>query len=114
MTLNIDNPYFAQLVSQIYPAELQLIRRILQILKSLFGLRLVHTHGIVTTKIYDKLNDLSFEIVHFPFLDGDVLRSPSYGLYILQLVVDLLFIVTPIVGVCNCSMFCCIVTLCPF
>ena len=24
-----------------------------------------------------------------------------------SVVVDLLFIVTPIVGVCNCSMFCC-------
>ena len=40
--LNIDNPYFEQMVSQIYPTELQLIRQNPQILKSLFGLRLVH------------------------------------------------------------------------
>ena len=28
---------------------------------------------------------LIFEIVNFPFLDGDVSRYPSYGLYISQL-----------------------------
>ena len=30
-------------------------------------------------------NDFDFEIVNFPFLDGDVPRSPSYGIYISQL-----------------------------
>ena len=25
---------------------------------------------------------LNFDIVHFPFLDGDVPRRPSYGVYI--------------------------------
>ena len=29
---------------------------------------------------------LYFEIVHFPFLDGDVTRSPSYSVYIEQLI----------------------------
>ena len=33
-----------------------------------------------------KSNDFDFEIVKFPFLDGDVPRSPSYGVYILQLI----------------------------
>ena len=32
-----------------------------------------------------KSNDFDFEIVNFPFLDGDVSRSPSYGIYISQL-----------------------------
>ena len=31
--LNIDNPYFEQMVDQIYPTELQLNRRILLMLK---------------------------------------------------------------------------------
>ena len=34
--LNIDNPYFEQMVGQIYPTELQLIMRILLILKLRF------------------------------------------------------------------------------
>ena len=32
-----------------------------------------------------KTNNLDFEILNFPFLDGDVPRSPSYGVHILQL-----------------------------
>ena len=33
-----------------------------------------------------KSNDFDFEIVNFPFLDGDVPRSPSYDVYISQLI----------------------------
>ena len=40
----------------------------------------------VTSKIYDKLVDFNFEIVSLPFLDGDVPRSPSYGVNISQLI----------------------------
>ena len=43
------------------------------------------TNGIVSSKIYDKRDDFNFEIVNFPFLDGDIPRSPSYGVYISQL-----------------------------
>ena len=42
--------------------------------------------GIVSSKVYDKRNDFNSEIVNFPFLDGDVPRSPSYGVYISQLI----------------------------
>ena len=35
---------------------------------------------------YDKRDDFDFEIVNFPFLDGDVPRSTSYGVYISQLI----------------------------
>ena len=41
---------------------------------------------IVSTKNYDKRDDFDFEIVNFPFLDGDVPRSTSYGVYISQLI----------------------------
>ena len=44
------------------------------------------TNGIVSSKIYDKWDDFNFEIVNFPFLDRDVPRSPSYGVYISQLI----------------------------
>ena len=44
------------------------------------------TNGIVSSKIYDKRDDFNFEIVNFPFLDGDVPCSPSYGVYISQLI----------------------------
>ena len=49
-------------------------------------LNLSKTNGIVSSKIYDKRDDFNFEIVNFPFLDGDIPRSPSYGVYISQLI----------------------------
>ena len=42
--------------------------------------------GFVKTKIYDKRDDFDFDIVNFPFLDGDVPRSASYGVYISQII----------------------------
>ena len=44
------------------------------------------SNDIVSTKIYDKRDDFDFEIVNFPFLDGDVPRSTSYGVYISQFI----------------------------
>ena len=43
------------------------------------------SNGFVFTTIYDKRNDFDFNIVNFPFLNGDVAHSTSYGIYILQL-----------------------------
>ena len=43
-------------------------------------------NGFVSSKIYDKRDDFDFDIVNFPFLDGDVLRRASYGVYISQLI----------------------------
>ena len=42
--------------------------------------------GFVKTKIYDKRDDFDFDIVNFPFLDSDVPRSGSHGVYISQLI----------------------------
>ena len=44
------------------------------------------TNGIVSSKIYGKQNYFNFEIVIFPFLNGDVHRAPSYGVYISQFI----------------------------
>ena len=44
------------------------------------------TNGIGSTNIYDKRDEFNFEIVCFPFFDGDVHRFTSYGLYISQLI----------------------------
>ena len=38
-------------------------------------------NDIVSFKIYDKRDGFNFEIVNFLFLDGDVPRSPSYGIF---------------------------------
>ena len=55
---------------------------------------------------------MSILVVDFLFI---VTPMQKFGLVsFVSVVVDFLFIVTPIVGVCNCSMFCFYVTLCPF
>ena len=85
--LNIDNPYFEHMVGQIYPTELQLNKANSSDTEAPFlDLNLSITNGIVSSKIYDKRDDFNFEIVNFPFLDGDVTRSPSYGVYISHLI----------------------------
>ena len=42
--------------------------------------------GFVSSKIYDKRDDFDFDIVNFPFLDGDIPHDISYGVYISQLI----------------------------
>ena len=75
------------MVGQIYPTELQLNKANSSDTEAPFlDLNLSITNGIVSSKIYDKRDDLNFEIVNFPFLHGDVPRSPSYGVYISQLI----------------------------
>ena len=49
-------------------------------------LHLSISDGFVQTKIYYKRDDFDFDIVNFPFLDGDVPRSASCGVYISQLI----------------------------
>ena len=76
--LNVNNPYFEQMVGQIYPPELQLNKANSSDTEAPFlDLKLSITNGIVSSKIYDKWDDFNFEIVNFQFLDGDVPRSPS-------------------------------------
>ena len=49
-------------------------------------LHLSISNGFVSSKIYDKCDDFDFDLVKFPFLDGNVLHHPSYGVYISQLI----------------------------
>ena len=52
---------------------------------SFLDLHLSISDGFVKTKMYDKGHDFDLYIENFPFLDGDVPCSSSYGIYISQL-----------------------------
>ena len=67
------------MVGQIYPTELQLNKTNSPDTETLFL-------ELCLSKIYDKRGVFNFEIVSFPFLDRDVPRSHSYGVYISQLI----------------------------
>ena len=85
--LNIDNPYFEGMVNRIYPPELQLNKANTSDIETPFlDLHLSISNGFVSSKIYDKPDDFDFDIVNFPFLNGDVPRFTSYGVYISQLI----------------------------
>ena len=53
-------------MDRIYPTELQLNKA-------------NSSNGTVSAKIYDKRDDFDFDIVSFPFLDGDVPGVPHMG-----------------------------------
>ena len=85
--LNINNFYFDNMASQIHSSQLQLNKANTSDTEATFlGVHLSTSNDIVSAKIYDKRDDFDFEIVNFPFLDGDVPRSTSYGVYISQLI----------------------------
>ena len=85
--VNINNVYFDNIVGQIYPSEFQLNKANTSDTEAAFlDLHLSISKDIVSTKIYDKRDDFDFGIVNFPFLNGDVPRSTSYGVDISQLI----------------------------
>ena len=74
------------MVNQIYPPELQLNKANTSDTEASFlDLHMSISNGFVSSKIYDKRDDFDFDIVNFPFLDGDVPRRPSYRVYISRL-----------------------------
>ena len=78
---------FEGMVNQIYPSELQLNKANTSDTEAPFlDLHLSISNGFVSSKIYDKRDDFDFDIVNFRFLDGDVPRRSSYGVYISQLI----------------------------
>ena len=75
------------MVSQIYPSDLKLNKANTSDTEAVFlDLHLSISDDIVSTKIYDKRDDFDFEIVNFPFLDGEVPRYTSYRVHISQLI----------------------------
>ena len=76
--LNIDNNFFDSMVNHIYPSELNKAN-VSDTEASFLDLHFSTSDGFLKTKVYDKRDDFDFDIVNFPFLDGDVPRSTSYG-----------------------------------
>ena len=64
--LNIDNPYFEEMVSQIYPAELQLNKSNTSDTEASFlDVHISILDWFVSSKVYDKRDDFDFDIVNF-------------------------------------------------
>ena len=75
------------MVNRIYPSELQLNKANTSDTEASFlDLHLSISNRFVSFKIYNTCDDFDFDIVNFPFLDGDVTRSTSNWVYISQLI----------------------------
>ena len=75
------------MVKQIYLSEVQLNKANSSDTEAPFlDLHLTISDGLIASKIYDKGDDFDFDIVIFPFLDGDIPLATSYGVYITQLI----------------------------
>ena len=46
----------------------------------------ININGKLTTQLYDKRDDFSFSIVHFPYLCSNIPSSPAYAVYVSQLI----------------------------
>ena len=84
----MNNPKFSDYISDIYPVELEIKETTDDINRSSFLDLLLEydTESRLRVKIYDKRDDFNFEIVNFPFLCGNIPQSPSYRVYISQLI----------------------------
>ena len=82
---NIHNNFFDNMVNHIYRSELQLNKaNVSDTEASFLDFHLSILDGFVRTKMFNKRED--FDIVNFPFLDGDVPCSTFCGIYISQLI----------------------------
>ena len=85
--LTLNNTRFQEEIPNIYPAEL-VLKRTTESLCELSYLDIcirIIDHKF-TTKVFDKRDSFGFNIVNFPFLCGNILVQPAYGVYISQLV----------------------------
>ena len=68
--LNIDNPYFEDMVGRFFQPELQLNKANAYDTKAPFlDFHLFISNGFASSKIYDKRDDSDFDVVQYPFLD---------------------------------------------
>ena len=86
LSLN-DLGYLEEVISRIYSPEMIVSKTNISIAKTTFlDLSISIYRGKFLIKLYDKRRDYNFEVISFPFLDGNKPKGPSYGIFISQLV----------------------------
>ena len=83
--LSINNPKFENYFGQMYLVELD-FKNTTESNTSASDLDLLLLIGQLHTSIYDKRDDFNLYITKFPFLGSNILDSPAYGVFILQII----------------------------
>ena len=82
-----DDGLFEEIISDIYPPEMVVSKANISVRKTHFlDLTISIYRGKFYIILYDKRNDYSFEVINYPFLDGNIPKNQSYGVFISQLV----------------------------
>ena len=83
-----NNKKFGDYVKEIYPSQLTVENaNTSDDLANYPDLTfIIESNNLLYTKLYDKRGDFDFHMVNFPFLSSDIPSSPSYGVYISQLI----------------------------
>ena len=85
--LSINNPDFENYLGEMYPAELEIKNTTESLSASYLDLLLsIGRDGQLRTSLYEKRDDFNFHITNFPFLGSNIPSSPSYGVFISQLI----------------------------
>ena len=81
-----DNGLFGRVLSEIYPPEMIVNNTNINPMKcSYLDLLISVQHNKFIYELFDKRNDFDFQVITFPFICGNIPSSPSYGVYISQL-----------------------------
>ena len=83
-----DDGYLEYCISEIYPPEMVVNKTNISVRKSNFlDMTIISIYcGKFYFSLYDKRDDYDFDVISFPFLDGNVPKGQSYGIFISQLV----------------------------
>ena len=86
--ISFNNPEFKKYYKKIYPKELELK----ETTENNFGCSYLDIYffrddrNMIKSKLYDKRDDFNFPIVNYPFLDSNIAKGPTYGVYISRLI----------------------------
>ena len=82
-----DNGYLESCIANIYPVEMIVNKTNISVSKSNFlDMTISIYRGKFYFSLYDKRNDYDFDVISFPFLNGNIPKGQSYGVFISQLV----------------------------
>ena len=85
--LSINNGYFREYISQIYPGDLELKETTESDMEcSFLDVMMYNDNGEIKFKLYDKRDDFQFNIVNYPHLDSNIPLGPAYGVYVSRLI----------------------------
>ena len=82
-----DDGLFESILTDVYPVEMKVSKTNISTFKCSYLDLLISVYkGKFRMKLYDKRDDYKFKVFSYPYLDGNIPETRSYGIFISQLV----------------------------